>query len=45
MPAWSPDGRHIVYAYGRLFVMRADGSGATSLPVGEAGEASFPDWR
>jgi dipeptidyl aminopeptidase/acylaminoacyl peptidase len=45
MPAWSPDGRHIVYAYGRLFVMRADGSGVTSLPVGEAGEASFPDWR
>jgi dipeptidyl aminopeptidase/acylaminoacyl peptidase len=45
MPAWSPDGRHIVYAYGRLFVMQADGSGVTSLPVGEAGEASFPNWR
>ena len=44
-PTWSPDGRYIVFAAGGLFVMRADGSGVTSLPVGEVGEASFPDWR
>ena len=44
-PTWSPDGRYIVFSAGGLFVMRADGSGVTSLPVEEAGEASFPDWR
>jgi Tol biopolymer transport system component len=44
-PAWSPDGRYIVFSAGALFVMRADGSGVTSLPVGGVGEASFPDWR
>jgi TolB protein len=44
-PGWSPDGRYIVFTWGSLFVMRADGSGVTSLPVDGAGEASFPDWR
>jgi TolB protein len=43
-PAWSPDGRYIVFSSGGLFVMRADGSGITSLPVGGVGETSFPDW-
>ena len=45
MPAWSPDGRHIVFSAPGLFVMRADGSGITSLPVEGVGEAAFPDWR
>jgi Tol biopolymer transport system component len=44
MPAWSPDGRYIVFSAGGLFVMRADGSGVTSLLVERAGEVSFPDW-
>jgi Tol biopolymer transport system component len=44
-PAWSPDGRYIVFSAGGLFVMRANGSGVTSLPVDEVGEAGFPDWR
>jgi TolB protein len=45
-PAWSPGGRYIVFsAPGGLGVMRADGSGVTSLPVEGVGEASFPDWR
>ena len=45
-PAWSPDGRYIVSsALGGLFVMRADGSGITLLPIEGVGEASFPDWR
>jgi TolB protein len=44
-PAWSPDGRYIVFTAGGLFVMRADGSGITRLPIEGVGEASFPDWR
>ena len=43
--AWSPDGRFIVFSAGGLFLMRADGSGVTSLPVEGVGETSFPDWR
>jgi Tol biopolymer transport system component len=43
-PAWSPDGSHIVFSAPGLFVMRADGSGITSLPVGGVGETSLPDW-
>jgi hypothetical protein len=45
-PAWSPDGRFIVSsAPGGLFVMRADGSGITLLPIEGVGEAGFPDWQ
>ena len=44
-PAWSPDGRCVVFSEGGLFVMLADGSGVTSLPIEGVGEVSFPDWR
>jgi Tol biopolymer transport system component len=43
--AWSPDGRYIAFSAGGLFVMRADGSGGTPLPIEGVGEATFPDWR
>jgi TolB protein len=42
---WSPDGRYIVFAAGGLFVMWADGSSITRLPIEGIGETSFPDWR
>jgi Tol biopolymer transport system component len=42
-PAWSPDGSYVVFSAPGLFVMRADGSGVTSLPVA-VGETSLPDW-
>jgi TolB protein len=44
-PAWSPDGSYIVFSAGGLFVMRADGSNITSLPLDGVGETSFPDWK
>ena len=44
-PAWSPDGQYIVFSAPGLFVMRADGSGVTPLPVSGVGETAFPDWR
>ena len=44
-PAWSPDGKHIVFSAPGLFVMRADGSGITSLPIEGVGETALPDWR
>ena len=43
-PAWSPDGSYIVFSAGGLYVMRADGSSITSLPIEGVGETSFPDW-
>ena len=43
-PAWSPDGSHIVFSAPGLFVMRADGSAVTSLPVEGIGETALPDW-
>jgi TolB protein len=43
-PAWSPDGSHIVFSAPGLFVMRADGSGITSLAVDGVGETMLPDW-
>jgi TolB protein len=43
-PAWSPDGEHIVFAYGRLFVMNPDGTDVTPLATGQGGDAQLPDW-
>ena len=43
-PAWSPDGSHVVFSAPGLFVMRADGSGITSLQVDGVGETSLSDW-
>lgn len=43
-PAWSPNGRYIVFSAGGLFVMRSDGTAITSLPVDGVGETGFPDW-
>lgn len=47
-PAWSPDGRHLVYASGAegsidLYVVRADGGGATRL-TSAAGDEFLPRW-
>ena len=42
-PAWSPDGKHIVFSAPGLFVMNPDGTGVTSLPT-NVGETSLPDW-
>ena len=44
-PAWSPDGSQIVYSAPGLAVMRANGSGMTSLPTAGVGETTLPDWR
>jgi hypothetical protein len=33
-----------VFSAPGLFVMRADGSGITSLPVEGIGETALPDW-
>jgi len=43
-PAWSPDASRIVFSAPGLFVMRADGSGITSLRAEGIGETSLPDW-
>jgi Tol biopolymer transport system component len=42
-PAWSPDGKHVVFSAPGLFVMNPDGTGVTSLPT-NVGETSLPDW-
>src|SRR6266702_766139 len=42
-PAWSPDGKHIVFSAPGLFVMNPDGTGVTPLPT-DVGETSLPDW-
>ena len=42
-PAWSPDGKHIVFSAPGLFVMNPDGNGVTPVPT-DVGETSLPDW-
>jgi Tol biopolymer transport system component len=46
-PAWSPDGRRLVYVRGgRIFVIAADGSGARGLTAGGDSEPQWsPDGR
>ena len=44
-PAWSRDGRRIVFSAPGLFVMQADGSRITSLGMVGVGETALPDWR
>jgi Tol biopolymer transport system component len=44
-PAWSKQGTHVLFtAGGRIFVVRGDGSGLTSIPVQVPGEAALADW-
>jgi len=41
---WSPDGRYIVFeGQGGLSIIRADGSGLTTLPI-SVSNPYFPDW-
>jgi len=41
---WSPDGNYIVFGGGpALSIVRADGSGLTTLPI-QLREPTFPDW-
>jgi TolB protein len=51
MPAWSPDGRKIVYchldddeAWGHIFTINPDGTGNTQVTSGSATD-EVPDWR
>ena len=43
-PAWSKPGTDVVFTAGRIFVVRRDGSGLTSIPVRLPGEAALADW-
>ena len=43
--AWSPDGRYILFSWGRLYVMNSDGTDVTPLPTpGVGGELLMVDW-
>jgi Tol biopolymer transport system component len=43
-PAWSKRGTDLLFTAGRIFVVRGDGSGLTSIPVQVPGEAALADW-
>ena len=48
-PAWSPDGRHIVFVsnlsgHREIYVMNSDGSGRTRLTISVGSESSDPTW-
>jgi Tol biopolymer transport system component len=43
-PAWSKRGTHLLFTGSRIFVVRRDGSGLTSIPVQFPGEAALADW-
>ena len=38
-PDWSPDGTRVVYSDGKIYTIKADGTGVTPLPIG-----SSPVW-
>jgi len=43
-PAWSKRGTYLLFTAGRIFVVRRDGSGLTSIPVQVPGESALADW-
>jgi Tol biopolymer transport system component len=44
-PAWSPDGKRLAFIRGtQLFVINADGTGETSLPLSLNGVYGTPSW-
>jgi len=42
--AWSPDGRRLAYACGKLYTIRRDGTGRRALVTGGAPGAIDPSW-
>ena len=44
-PSWSPDGAHIAYTAGGLFLVRRNGLGTTNIGVRVPGEAALSDWN
>jgi Tol biopolymer transport system component len=45
-PAWSPEGRHVVFSrYACLVVAAADGSGEVTISDPANCAAGFPDWH
>ena len=43
-PAWSKRGTELLFTAGRIYVVRRDGSGPTSIPVEVPGDAALADW-
>jgi Tol biopolymer transport system component len=43
-PTWSPDGAHVLFTAGGLFIVRRDGGGLSEVTAATSGEASLADW-